>query len=173
MPLLVKLDNKRLWDRPEWLPSGEVPAEALRAFSAEGNELSAWYIEPDQSNMDRILAALAANRQYIEKIDYALFEEILVGNCGIALKKTRGAVPDEYAAQVWHRDLVELSGRKLLCLAESISTSSPQRKSMPAIRQLLLDAAKSGQIKRELMQEGIATKLDWPDTRGDEIVAPS
>jgi len=59
-------------DRPDWLPAGEVPAEAVQDFRADGNELSVWYVEPDRSNLDRVLTAIAANREHFEKIDYAV-----------------------------------------------------------------------------------------------------
>src|SRR5215813_14154600 len=93
MPLLIKLDNKRMWDRPEWLPVGEVPAEAVQDFRVDGNELSLWYVEPDGSNLDRVLAAIAANRQHVDKIDYAVFEDAVVERCGLTIRPTPGRLP--------------------------------------------------------------------------------
>lgn len=163
MPLLIKLDNKRMWDRPDWLPAGEVPAEAVQDFRTDGNELSVWYVEPDRSNLDRVLTAIAANREHFEKIDYAVFEDAVVDRCGITIRPTLGQLPDEHASRTWHRDLVELSGRKLVSLAESIATGTPERKPMSQIRELLAVAARDGHINRELMRNGLAAKLQWPD----------
>jgi hypothetical protein len=163
MPLLVKLDNKRLWDKPAWLPAGEVPAEAVQDFQVDQNELSVWYVEPDQSNLDRVLTALAANRDFADKIDYAIFEEAVVGNCGITIRQTPGQLPDEHANREWHRDLIELSGRKLVSLAESIGATSPQRKPPTAVKGLLAAGARQGHIRKELMRESLAAKIQWPD----------
>jgi hypothetical protein len=163
MPLLVKLENKRIWDKPSWLPAGEVPAQAVQDFRLEDNELSVWYVEANRSNIDRIVTALAANRDFADKIDYAVFDEASVGECGITLRKTTGKLPDEYANQEWHRDLVELSGRKLVCLAELIATGTPDRKTPAAVKELLATAAKEGHIKRELMKAALAAKLEWPE----------
>ena len=164
MPLLVKLDNKRLWDKPSWLPAGEVPAEAVQDFRLDENQLSVWYIEPSQSNLDRVLTALAANRDHVEKIDYAIFEDEVVGKCGITLRQTAGQSPDEYASREWHRDLIELSGRKLVSLAESIGASGPaQRKPLAVVRDLLAAAARDGHIRKEMMKDTLAGKLQWPE----------
>jgi hypothetical protein len=163
MPLLIKLDNKRMWDRPEWLPAGEVPAEAVQDFRADGNELSVWYVEPDHSNLDRVLTAIAANREHFEKIDYAVFDDAIVDRCEITIRPTPGQLPDEHASRTWHRDLVELSGRKLVSLAESIAAGSAERKPMNQIRDLLSVAARVGHIKKELMKDGLAAKLQWSE----------
>jgi hypothetical protein len=163
MPLLIKLDNKRMWDRPEWLPAGEVPAEAVQDFRAEGNELSVWYVESDRSNLDRVLTAIAANREHFEKIDYTVFDDAVVERCGVTVRPTPGRLPDEHANRTWHRDLIELSGRKLVSLAESIATGTPERKPMNQIKDLLGVAAREGHIKRELMRNELAAKLQWPD----------
>ena len=163
MPLLIKLDNKRMWDRPEWLPAGEVPAEAVQDFRADGNELSVWYVEADRSNLDRVLTAIAANRDHFEKIDYAVFEDAVVDRCGITIRPTPGKVPDEHANRTWHRDLIELSGRKLVSLAECIADGIPERKPMAQVRDLLARAARDGHLNRELVKSGLATKLQWPE----------
>ena len=152
-----------MWDRPPWLPPGEVPAEAIQDFRADGNELSVWYIEPDRSNLDRVLAAIAANREHFEKIDYAVFDDAVVDRCGVTIRSTLGKLPDEYANRTWHRDLVELTGRKLVALAESIATGAAERKQMSKVRDLLALGAHAGHIKRELMSEDLAAKLHWPE----------
>ncbi len=162
MPLLIKLDNKRMWDRPDWLAAGEVPAEAVQDFRADGNELSVWYVEPDQSNLDRVLTAIAANREHFEKIDYAVFDDAVVDRCGIAVQATPGQLPDEHANRTWHRDLVELSGRKLVSLAESIAVGSAERRQMAQVKALLSAAARAGHIRKELMKAALAAKLEWP-----------
>jgi len=162
MPLLIKLDNKRMWDRPEWLPAGEVPAEAVQDVRADGNELSVWFVEPDRSNLDRVLTAIAANRQHFEKIDYAVFDEAVVERCGVTLRQSAGQLPDEDASRTWHRDLIELTGRKLVCVAEFIAAGSPERRPMNQIKALLAAAAREGHIRRELMRNELAAKLEWP-----------
>jgi hypothetical protein len=163
MPLLIKLDNKRMWDKPSWLPAGEVSAAAVQDFRADGNELSVWYVEPDRSNLDRVLSAIAANREHFEKIDYAVFEDAVVGQCGITIRPTPGQLPDEHANRTWHRDLVELSGRKLVSLAEAIAVGAAERKPMDKVTELLTAAARNGHIKKELMKAVLAAKLQWPE----------
>jgi hypothetical protein len=164
MPLLIKLDNKRLFDKPTWLPPGEVPAEALQGFRLdENNELSVWFVESDRSNLDRILTALAANRDFATQIDYAIFDETVLSRSGITPRKTPGRTPDPDASAKWHWDLIKLSGRRLLNLAEAIGSGSPQRKSVGSVKELLNKAAREGRLQKELMREGLASKLEWPN----------
>ena len=72
-------------------------------------------------------------------------------------------IPDEYANREWHRDLIELSGRKLVSLAESIGATSPLRKPPAAVKGLLAVGAQQGHIKKELMRDSLAAKIQWPE----------
>lgn len=162
MPLLVKLNNRRLWDKPEWLPKGDVPAQALLDFKIENHEMSVWFVEPNNSNLDRVLTALAANRNFIDKIDYAVVDEKAITDWDIKRRQTQGKSPDDHASKEWHWDLMELSGLKLLGLAVSIEGSSPQRKSLATVKGLLTAAAREGRIRKDLVAETLAVKLEWP-----------
>ncbi len=161
MPLLIKLDNKRWWDKPEWLTKGDVPAQALLDFKLENNELSVWHVESNGSNLDRVLTALAANRDFIDKIDYAVLDEKVVADWDIKLRKTPGISPDDYASKEWHRDLTELTGLKLLGLATEI-VDLIKRKQPAMVKALLATAAEEGRINKDLMKQSLAAKFKWP-----------
>jgi len=162
MPLLVKLDNKRMWDSPGWLPAGEVTADAVLDLRVEQNELSVWFVEQDRSNLERVLGALAANREHVEKLDYAVFDEASLAQVGVEARPSQGQLPDEHANENWHRDLVELSGRRLVAVAEVIASGSPQRCSHSNVRRILTDAAVQGHLRRDLVRERLAADLPWP-----------
>jgi len=76
--------------------------------------MSVWYVEPDESNLERVLTALAANKSYIDKIDYAVIDEKIIADWDIKRRQTPGQSPDDYASKEWHWDLMELSGLTLL-----------------------------------------------------------
>jgi hypothetical protein len=110
-----------------------------------------------------VLTAIAANREHFEKVDYAVFDDAVVGHCGITIRPTPGQLPDEHASRTWHRDLQEMSGRKLVSLAESIAAGgAAERKPLGKVKELLALAARDGHIKRELMKDTLAAKLQWP-----------
>ncbi len=150
MPLLLKIDNRRRWDRPAWLMPGEAPADAVQTLRVTENELSVWYVDPDLGNLNRVLSALAANKDHIEKIDYAIVDDGVPARCNIEVRHTVGTCPDEHACREWHRDLIELSGRKLVSLTESIIATGAERKALVAVRDMLCrrQPRANGHIKR-------------------------
>jgi hypothetical protein len=45
--------------------------------------LSVWHIEDDRSNLDVVIAALAATRQNVDKFEYGLFDQEIADRLGI------------------------------------------------------------------------------------------
>jgi hypothetical protein len=78
MALLLRVVSKPKWVAPDWMPTGDVPADALTDLRADNNELSVWRVEPDQSDLNTALAAMAANRERLDKLDYALIDEAIL-----------------------------------------------------------------------------------------------
>jgi hypothetical protein len=86
--------------------------------------MSVWRIEEGGSNLDRVLTALAANRQDVDHVEYVLFDDSIVSDLGIKIVKTEGNTPDTHANRTWHYDLVELSGARLAALANGMFLNS-------------------------------------------------
>jgi len=120
-----------------------------------------WYVEPDGSNVGRILAAMAANRQFIDKIDYFVFDEAIVTTCGLTMRVTAGRLPDEFASQTWHRDVIHLTGRKLVEFAECLAGNDSKRHQPTEIEEALQSAVQAGHIKREEIPTELRAKLAW------------
>ena len=102
---LRKLANRAHFVRPEWLEDDDAPADAFGSFLTRDGALSFWAIDEDESNLGRVIAALAAGRDYIDKLDYALVEKNVFDIAGVGLKKVEGVSPDGGANQLWHQDL--------------------------------------------------------------------
>lgn len=123
--LLRKILDKRRWDwtaeTPSWVPSGDIPAAPLADFnSSPDSKISVWYVESDKSNLERIIAGIAAGRQTADKLDYVLFPETVLSQAGVKAEDAPGKSKDKDANAKWHRDLVEISAAKLVKLVELV-----------------------------------------------------
>jgi len=117
--LLIKV-KKAVWQKtklPSFLASEDVPADCLADLRIKDNKLSVWYVSDDDSNLKRLLTALAASGDYLTNVDYLLFDYAIVSKLRLRIRKTDGGTPDRHANREWHHDLVELSGRNVLDLA--------------------------------------------------------
>jgi len=70
--------KKRNWLKPHdelpWLQPDEVPATRWRKISEpKNNALSVWYVE-DESDIDRIVAAMSTTKDHISNVDYRLLD---------------------------------------------------------------------------------------------------
>jgi hypothetical protein len=122
--LLRKVDKRR-WDGiagdTGWVPSGDIPAAPVADFNTSvDSKISVWYVESDKSNLERIIAGIAAGRQTADKFDYVLFPENVLSQAGVKVEDVPGKSKDKDANAKWHRDLVEISATKLIKLVELV-----------------------------------------------------
>ena len=123
MPFLLRKIRKSKWyaNQIPWLSENELQADALTDLGTKNNTLSVWYVEDDKSNLERIISALAANRDNVSNFDYALFdfnsEEII----NMKIISSSGDSPDELVNSNWHYELTELSTNQILNLASLIA----------------------------------------------------
>jgi len=150
VPLILRIVRKTRWEgeKPSWLEKGEFHAEPLGDFMTSANSLSAWRIEDDQSNLQRVITALAANRARVANFDYVLFDGELLTVCHIKVEHTKGDSPDE-EVNAWHFDLIELSAQKLVKLVEAVweKKTEVKRISHKEIRNWILQAKELGQLE--------------------------
>jgi hypothetical protein len=121
--LVLRLVRQSRWDwpaNPPWLETGHIPADPLADFAGTvDNRLSVWRIEDDQSNLRRVIVAMAANRDKLDKLDYVLFPLDHLARVGVKLEETQGDTPDE-EANAFHSDLVELSAQDVVRLTSLV-----------------------------------------------------
>lgn len=150
MPFVLRKIRKAKWHK---LGGGsnpvedEIQADALWDLKTEDNQLSVWHIEDDQSNLDLVLTAVAANCQFIANVDYVLIDQKTLTGLNIQARQTNGNSPYQ-TANKWHRDLLDLSARRLLELAKEIYKNSDgrMRKGDKEVKQLLVSAVTSRHI---------------------------
>lgn len=77
MAFLLRGIEKRRWNKEEakhfnWLLSNDFPADPLADLRTQGNALSFWHIEEDQSNLERVAAAIACTKGNLDNFDFGL-----------------------------------------------------------------------------------------------------
>ena len=143
------------------MPEGDVQADSLGDLPTKGNKLSVWFIKENMSNLERVITALAANCDSISNFDYALFSEEILKNETIKVEKSKGESKDGEANDEWHRDLCELSAKKMLYIAQHIFNEGKiERIQEKQIGQQISNAVKTGTIKLAALKEGIRTKIN-------------
>ncbi|MDA2926836.1 hypothetical protein MYX78_06320 [Acidobacteria bacterium AH-259-G07] len=152
MPFVLRTIRKARWYKPLWLSPTDIPADPLGDLQTKDNCLSVWKIQEDYSNWDLVITALAANRQYLSNLDYAVFDEKLILEHEIRTQPSRGVTP-LVEVNDWHLDLVELSGHKLVSLTKSIMENAKiGRVPEKNIIELLREALKAGQIRADQLR---------------------
>jgi hypothetical protein len=162
VPLLLRAIRKNRWYKSEavaWLPEGEIQADPLGDLATSNNTLSVWQVEDDDSNLEKVITALASSRASISNLDYAVLNIDLLTETGIKIEINPGETPYELA-NVWHRDLIELTATKIVRLAETMMQNShilriPEKR----VLDLIKDAVHNGQIDKTKLHPGIANKL--------------
>lgn len=161
MALALRIIRKSRWYlKPAWLSPDDLQADALADLGTKNNKLFLWYIYDNRSNLDRIIAALAAKRDVISNFDFILFDQIILKKNSIKFIKTKGISLDEEANELWHFDLYELSASSILKLALSLAKKGelnriPERK----IKDYLTKAIIEGTISYEQLSKNIKLKL--------------
>ncbi len=159
MPRLLVKVKKAVWQRsapPSFLAQGDIPADCLSDLNIKNNQLSAWYVHDDRSNLNRVLTALAASGAYLSNVDYLLFDDAIVTELGLEIRKTAGGTPDGHANREWHRDLTQLSGRKVLDLAVAVFYRSEAGREL---EKTLLTSIKAAVAKNQIDTSKLQPKL--------------
>lgn len=161
MPFVLRQIRKAKWYRHSnvlWLVEGELQADALADLKTSNNTLSVWLIHDDGSNLEQVVTALAATRQNTANLDYALLDLAWVSQLDIRSNPVAGDTPDP-GVNGWHLDLVELSAKKLLRLAETIlEQATIERISEKALVRLIREAVNSGRIDPAKLSPRVAAK---------------
>ena len=160
---LRKIRKAKWYKHPDvlWLGEGELQADALSDLKTEANELSVWFVEADRSNLERVIAALAAEGDHLSNFDYALCAVNDVLSLEIEVTQSPGRSPDQQANEAWHRDLTKLTARALLDLAGVIrSNDERHRVQKKQVEQLVARGVMSGKINREKLKPSVKEHVD-------------
>ena len=163
--ILRKLDRKAAFYRIDSIKDGDVQADALFDLRTFSNALSVWLIEENLANLNRVVAALAAGRETLDKIDYALIQKQSLDDLGIEVVKAKGVSCDDQANELWHQDLRGLSGAQLVDLAYLIQEQAAlERVQRSTVATLIITSVDEGFIDLTRIGEKLRARL--PQTAG-------
>jgi hypothetical protein len=163
---LRKIDHKVLWDatptedEKSWLAAGQLRADALQDIATEGNELSVYLVEEEKEELiNRIIGAIAANRERVDKVDYIIFDAAILAKLKITVLPTPGATLDSVVNDC-HRDLVQLTATTLADLGNSMQRDGRiRRKQDKEVGRLINSCLKAGYMDEGRLAESIRIKL--------------
>ncbi len=162
MPFLLRTLRKNKFVRelqPAWVPADDVQAGALKDLESGENQLSFWLLDDELSDLDRLLAGLAANRDQLANLDFALIPLEKIVELRLQIEENPGDCLDAQMGLL-HRDRAQLTASHLAALAKTISLHCQlERRSKSQVRTLLLNSVAVGYLDVEAMKEGITNKL--------------
>jgi hypothetical protein len=130
MPYLLRKIRRSKWYSKEegidWLPEEEVQADALTDLITKSNQLSVWFVPEDRGNISKIVAALSLSGDNVSVVDYALLNVEILSKEGFQIAENPGGTPFE-SANLWHRDIVNLSAGKVLKLVTILKKAEKNR----------------------------------------------
>ena len=136
---------------------GEIQGDAFLDLQPKENALSVWRVE-NEENINRIIAALAANRSHLAHFDYVIFEKEGLSCIGVESLHTKGETSDAEVNEL-HYDLVQLTVRKLAALADLVAAGNHCRTSKKEIKDLLWQGIQAGYLNDQDISSSILQKL--------------
>jgi hypothetical protein len=161
MPFYLRKIRQENWyeEGLEWLPAGDFPWDPLSDLNNQLCTLSVYEIRDDRSNLERVIAALAATRNKIEDVAFVLFDAVVLDELHIGVRASAGTTPDDEVNRS-HRNLIEVSAARQLSLAKFMKSSGEiDRLLPPQVLRLLRDALGSGRINEGRLQPALKARL--------------
>lgn len=169
MPIIFRrIDHKRFWDRErsdeeEWLRDGDVRADALVDLRTDRNTLSVYVLRSQEEiNIHRVVAALAARRATVDKMDFALLNLESLHRLGLDLRQVLGDTPDALVND-WHRDVSYLTAEKVAEIATAIHLEGQfGRVQERKVGQLIRKSLENRHLDEALVTESVRVAIRTP-----------
>ena len=165
MSFFLRKVDKRRWDRiprPSWLEPDQLPAAPLADLNTDtACCISVYVVDDDESNVLRIVTALAATRQKIVAHDYLLIDPDDVAAAGIEVRAEKGRCPDDFVNEL-HRDLCELTAERvlLLCKRAFFGARRPERVDEKLLSSTVPEGVVNGNIEPRRVNRELRERLN-------------
>jgi hypothetical protein len=164
--LLRKIERNKWLDNPEWVPAGEVVADALGDLATTGGALSIWAVGEGCDN-DRLIAAMAAHRNKVASLDFFSVSARALRRAGFKIEQKPGDSPDRDLNRACHHHILDLTERSLVRLAAFFRHEGEHKTWIPRNWGPLIQAAVDN---KHFSPTAIKPKVkDWLDAQGIEI----
>jgi hypothetical protein len=120
---------------------GELQGDALGDLTCKGNALSLYMVdEHNDAEKLRVAVALAATRQNLANVDYALIDPQFLDAIGVLQADIAGDTADDSVNKL-HRDLVQLTSSQVYRIAQHIGETGAVHRFMFNVIQAAVVAA--------------------------------
>jgi hypothetical protein len=158
MPLIFrKIDKKSRWYTKPWASNADPEADTLSDLQTQDNKLSVFVIDEDKGNLQQVIAALAANRDHVAELDYALIDELYLHDMHLKFEETMADTPCP-SVNERHRDLIELTGRSLCIIAGAIR-GNVIRYSKKMVKAAIAQALEADEMDRTRVKESLMGEI--------------
>ena len=160
MPLVFRKIRQSRWIKEDldfaWLGSGEIPGDPLGDLAPLKGDLSVFLINDGRSDPERVAAAMVTKQASLSNVDYVLAELGDLQNIGFEFEEAEGETADGLVNS-WHRNIIELSGSKVLALASTLWISHLQigRVSEKKVWKRIVEGVSTGEIDRSKLSSNI------------------
>jgi hypothetical protein len=119
-----------------------------------------WLLTDDHSNRDRIVAALAAGREHVDKFDYVLIDRSAATQLSVKIVPQKEQCPDEHASAQWHLNMVELTGTQLHGIVRAAYAAQQTGRILePQVEALIRAGVARGELDRRLVNTKLLESL--------------
>lgn len=164
MPLIFReIGNKSWWDKAHdefcWLGDDELVGDVFKGVKTIKGTLSIYLLDDDQTNLSRIVAALACKRRSLENFDFVLVPENAIVT-DFEILRTTGTTADDLVNDL-HRDLVQLTADKLLKLVTifGVHMSAMTRLYKDDVKDAILESLELESLHEDDVNNGVKKYL--------------
>ena len=150
---LARKITRAKWKATREFSTDEIPADAVTAdLRTQENSLSFWQCPTNsESDVEEAALAIAAGRDYVDKLDLVWLADDELEFNGLSLKNTIGRTPVKDMEQL-HVDATRLDyvrlGRIALRVVAAIKADRWCRLTRPRVKRLIVAAIRQGRIDR-------------------------
>jgi len=155
VPQFLRVLQQQRWMdlQHDWLGEDEIPADPVGDLRTTDNKMSVWMLAEESLNLPRIVSALGANRDKLDKLDLALLDSDELSAIGIQTRQSEGDSADEMLNRSFHYDLVEISADKLVNLAKAIIRANRfERVQREDVKRYIACAVKNGWVQEDALR---------------------
>lgn len=157
------IGNKAWWDKSHddfpWLGKSELVADVLKSLGTVDGTLSMYQIENPETQVSRVIAALASGKDTIQHFDYLLVPIDVVMD-RFQSDDTLGKTPDS-TVNNWHLDIVNLTPYRVSQLSYILHHNRLRLFRMPKleVKSALQTSKDNGFIEMSRVSKRIAKAL--------------
>jgi hypothetical protein len=138
---------------------GGLPADALKNFETQDNQFSIFFADEDLISPERIAIAIAAKRDILDIVEFAVFEDQLLEEVGVEIEWNDGETADLQVNRK-HADVVKSSAERVCLFAREVQRCGTlTRLTKSVVKQLLIQAVETGSIERDALNPNLSARL--------------